>query len=118
MDLRHQRHCHEFKRAVTGDLAPLCYELYAAGLIPAKVRDRRKADEIVSAIEKRLGSNESAWDTLIKVLRGLDDGATIAHRLTDQLAEVLSEENAPGVRGNIPREQRPNRGGSPACVFK
>ena len=109
--------CNDVRLAIR-DLENLSFKLYTAGLIPAEVRDRREAGEIVSAAENRLGYDESAWDRLIEVFRRSDGGATVARRLTDQLRVELSKENAPDAGGNIPHGQRPNRGGSPpACVL-
>ena len=94
-----RRHCNDFRRAIHANLIDLSYELCAAGLIPAEVRDRRAAEEIVCAVENRLGFDESSWDALIEVVRRSDGGAELAHRLTNQLRHG----------------QRPDRGESPAC---
>ena len=113
--------CDDFRRAINANLEDLSYGLYTAGLIPAEVRNRRAADEIVSAVENRLANNEFAWNPLIEVLRGSDGGATLACRLTDHLRVKLSGENArenardANHGNNILREQRPNPGESPAC---
>ena len=82
--------CNYFKRAIQANLEDLSYELYTARLIPSEVRNRKSADEIVSVVENRLGYDESAWDTLIEVIRQSDGGAELARRLTDQLTVELS----------------------------
>ena len=107
-----QKCCNQFRRAIIADPEDLRYELYTAGLISMWVRNRRDADDTVSAVENKLRDDDSAWDALIEVLHESGGGATLARRLTDQLTVELSRKTACG--GNIPLGQWPNRGGSPA----
>ena len=84
-----QKKCAVLRFALQGDFENMKFELCAAGLIPAEVRNQKEASPVVSAIENQLAVNEAVWDKLLDVLNRCN-----ARALVEQLNQQLREEMA------------------------
>ena len=99
----------ELRKAISADVDNLSFQLYAEGLIPQEVRDSKEAGKIVSSLESRLVSDESAWEKLIKVLQRFKGCASLVKKLKEQLAAEMSGQDAQG--DNAPERQQQDRSG-------